>query len=129
MNKKTIIISLVLLIATVSVVYYWVKNKQTNTSINNQEVNPTITANEVVNTNTTDTFSFGVQGDSHPEREGKMFSSELYKTNLRNVVNAKPNFYLLMGDDFSIEKLISSNNRSQQSYDQVYLNQNNISMC
>ena len=123
MNKKTIIISLVLLIATVSVVYYWVKNKQTNTSINNQEVNPTITANEVVNTNTTDTFSFGVQGDSHPEREGKMFSSELYKTNLRNVVNAKPNFYLLMGDDFSIEKLISSNNRSQQSYDQVYLNQ------
>ena len=83
MNKKTIIISLVLLIATVSVVYYWVKNKQTNTSINNQEVNPTITANEVVNTNTTDTFSFGVQGDSHPEREGKMFSSELYKTNLR----------------------------------------------
>lgn len=123
MNKKTIIISLALLIATVSVLYFWVKNKQTNSSIKSQTVSPTTTPKEILNTNTTNTFSFGVQGDSHPEREGKMFSSELYKANLQNVVNTKPNFYFLMGDDFSIEKLISSTDRRQESYDQVYLNQ------
>jgi len=68
-------------------------------------------------------FSFGVQGDSHPERAGKMFNSELYSTTLENVVKTNPAFYFLMGDDFSIEKLIENKNSTQQTVDEVYLNQ------
>lgn len=46
-------------------------------------------------------FSFGVQGDSHPERAGKMFSADLYRLNLQNVAKANPAFYVMMGDDFT----------------------------
>jgi len=35
--------------------------------------------------NHTTSFSFGVQGDSHPERAGKMFSSALYKQTVDSV--------------------------------------------
>ncbi len=69
------------------------------------------------------TFSFGIQGDSHPEREGKMFSSELYRITMHNVTAASPDLYFTLGDDFSIEKLISSDQVSGATVGQVYLDQ------
>lgn len=69
------------------------------------------------------TFSFGVQGDSHPEREGKMFSPDLYALNMRNAAARQPDFYLALGDDFSIERLIEKGPLSQQSVDEVYRSQ------
>lgn len=69
------------------------------------------------------TFSFGVQGDSHPERAGIMFNSDLYQLTMQNVAKIQPDFYFTLGDDFSIEKLIGKNQASQASVDQVYLNQ------
>ena len=68
-------------------------------------------------------FSFGVQGDSHPERIGKMFNPDLYLLTMQNVAKFQPDFYFTMGDDFSIEKLISKNQVSQKSVDEVYLYQ------
>jgi hypothetical protein len=87
---------------------------------------------EIVNTETTNikddnlsqnAFSFGIQGDSHPERAGKMFNSDLYKTTLQNVAKVNPAFYFLLGDDFSIEKLIENKSYTQQTVDEIYLNQ------
>ncbi len=69
------------------------------------------------------TFSFGIQGDSHPERLGKMFDPSLYLVTMDNVKNSHPDFYLTMGDDFSIEGLIESNRLSQQAVNQVYASQ------
>jgi PKD repeat protein len=69
------------------------------------------------------TFSFGVQGDSHPEREGKMFSPDLYALNMRNVAGGQPDFYIGLGDDFSLDKLIDRNVLTEQNVNAVYLNQ------
>lgn len=49
-------------------------------------------------------FVFEVQGDSHPERR-QQFAPELYAKTLRGVAADHPDFYLLMGDDFSIDTL------------------------
>lgn len=65
-------------------------------------------------------FSFALQGDSHPERPGKMFSAELYSRTMQNVAAGHPDFYLLLGDDFSIERLIERQLLSQGAVDQVY---------
>ena len=51
------------------------------------------------------TFTFGVQGDSHPERNKKTFDSELYRRTLLTVASDLPDFYILMGDDFSVDTL------------------------
>ena len=48
------------------------------------------------------TFSFALQGDSHPERERQMFNSDLYARTLRAVAADHPDFYLTSGDDFKI---------------------------
>lgn len=66
------------------------------------------------------TFTFGVQGDSHPEREGKMYDPALYAQTLRAVAKDAPDFYMLMGDDFSIERLIARDLLSQAAVDQIY---------
>ena len=50
------------------------------------------------------TFIFGIQGDTHPERPW-MSDPDLYARTLLNAASAKPDFYLCMGDDFSVEKL------------------------
>jgi len=47
------------------------------------------------------TFSFVVQGDSHPERAGKMFNADLYVQTLNNIASQKPDFMIMLGDDFS----------------------------
>ena len=55
------------------------------------------------------TFSFGVQGDSHPERYGdKMFHSELYQLTMAEVAKRQPDLYFLLGDDFSSEKMVEN---------------------
>ena len=66
------------------------------------------------------TFTFALQGDSHPEREGKMLSPELYTQTMHSVAKDSPDFYITMGDDFSIERLIERATLSQDSVDQVY---------
>ena len=66
------------------------------------------------------TCVFGVQGDSHPERPGKMYDAELYVQTLRHVAKDAPDFYIALGDDFSIERLIERKMLSQSAVDQVY---------
>ena len=68
-------------------------------------------------------FSFGVQGDSHPERGGTMFNADLYAVNMRNAAARQPDFYVALGDDFSIERLLEQNSLTQEAVDQVYRSQ------
>jgi Calcineurin-like phosphoesterase len=65
-------------------------------------------------------FSFTVQGDTHPERAGKMFNAELYTVAMKNIVAQQPDFHILLGDDFSIDPLIGKNQASQVNIDKVY---------
>lgn len=52
-------------------------------------------------------FSFGVQGDTHPERyNNKMYSDALMALTMAEVRNRQPDFYFMLGDDFSIEKIV-----------------------
>lgn len=70
-----------------------------------------------------ESFVFGVQGDSHPERLGKMYHPDLYVQTMTNVAKDGPDFYFLMGDDFSIERLIERNTLSQAAVDSIYAHQ------
>lgn len=69
------------------------------------------------------TFTFGIQADSHPERDKQMFNSALYAQTMSNVAKDQPDFYITLGDDFSIDPLIEKNQLSQAAVDAVYLNQ------
>jgi hypothetical protein len=69
------------------------------------------------------TFSFGVQGDSHPERPKQMFDATLYVNNLKTAAASGLDFYVMMGDDFSIEKAIDDGTVSQATVDAVYQQQ------
>ena len=69
------------------------------------------------------TFSFGVQGDSHPERVNLMFNAGLYTLNMQNVASRRPDFYLALGDDFSVENILTANTLSQASVDALFANQ------
>lgn len=66
-------------------------------------------------------FSFGVQGDSHPERDGKMFDAEMYRKNAAAASAEDLDFYIMMGDDFSIDKLIQDGTVSQETVNERYL--------
>lgn len=68
-------------------------------------------------------FTFTVQGDSHPERAGRMYDADLYIRALTNVAADKPDFHFMMGDDFSIERLIEQGNKSQNAVNAVYASQ------
>lgn len=72
---------------------------------------------------TESTFSFGVQGDSHPERLGKMFNPECYLQNFKNVAIYKPDFYFMMGDDFNIDRFISTPKETASDIEQTYVRQ------
>lgn len=50
------------------------------------------------------TFTFTVQGDSHPERR-QQFDGQLYERTLRTAAADQPDFHILMGDDFSVDTL------------------------
>jgi len=69
------------------------------------------------------TFTFALQGDSHPERLGKMYSPKLYVQTMRNVEKDRPDFYLTMGDDFSLDRLVNREALQQSSVDRVYAHQ------
>lgn len=49
-------------------------------------------------------FTFGIQGDSHPERRNE-FNSDLYVRTLLTAAADQPDFYLTSGDDFSVDTL------------------------
>ena len=66
------------------------------------------------------TFTFALQGDSHPERAGRMFDASLYRRTMETVAAADPDFYITLGDDFSIEHLISRGSLTQESVNRVY---------
>lgn len=72
-------------------------------------------------------FTFTVQGDSHPERLGRMYDPDLYTRALTNVAADKPDFHFLMGDDFSIERIIESGppqgDRTRDAVNAVYASQ------
>jgi hypothetical protein len=79
------------------------------------------------------TFSFGVQGDSHPERPGpgRMFHTDLYTRTMENVAAAQPDLYFTLGDDFSISNQMydlfqgDKTAMTQATVDAVYQNQRN----
>ena len=52
-----------------------------------------------------------------------MFNSALYFQTMSNVAKDQPDFYISLGDDFSIDPLIEKNQLSQASVDGVYFNQ------
>lgn len=65
------------------------------------------------------TFTFAIQGDSHPERNHQN-DPELYRRALLNAAADQPDFYLTIGDDFSIDTLKTV---TTEAIDQIYLNQ------
>ena len=66
------------------------------------------------------TFTFDIQGDSHPERLGKQFDPALYTRTLQSAASDKPDFYICIGDDFSVDTLKTVN---AQTVSQGYINQ------
>ncbi len=51
------------------------------------------------------TFTFCLQGDSHPERDKTAFNSALYTRTLTTAAADKPDFFICSGDDFSVDTL------------------------
>jgi hypothetical protein len=51
------------------------------------------------------TFTFAIQGDSHPERINKQFDAALYTRTLLSAATGQPDFYIAIGDDFSVDSL------------------------
>jgi len=68
-------------------------------------------------------FTFALQGDSHPERLGNMYDPDLYRRTLTNVESDRPDFYVTMGDDFSVDPMIGRGQLTQQNVDQLYIDQ------
>ena len=50
-------------------------------------------------------FTFCIQGDSHPEREKTQFDAGLYARTLQTAAADRPDFHLCIGDDFSVDTL------------------------
>ncbi len=51
------------------------------------------------------TFTFCMHGDTHPERAGLMFNADLYTNTLTLAAADHPDFYVLIGDDFSVDSI------------------------
>jgi hypothetical protein len=66
------------------------------------------------------TFTFDIQGDSHPERVKKQFDANLYTKTLLSATADQPDFYMTIGDDFSVDAL---KNVNQQTVTAQYVNQ------
>ncbi|TDK66372.1 metallophosphoesterase family protein [Sapientia aquatica] len=62
-------------------------------------------------------FIFEMQGDSHPERP-QQFDPSLYAQTLRAAAADEPDFYITLGDDFSVDTLKEINS---QTVEQRYL--------
>jgi hypothetical protein len=50
-------------------------------------------------------FRFAAQGDSHPERAGRQFTAADYEHTLRRAAASDLDFYVAIGDDFSVDTL------------------------
>ena len=104
-----------------STVYYRVKYRPTSSSAwsyGKQQIFRTAR-------NAGSTFSFTVQGDTHPERVGKMFNSDLYFVTMANIASQRPDFHILMGDDFSIDPIIGKGQATAANVDKVYATHRN----
>jgi hypothetical protein len=66
------------------------------------------------------TFTFDIQGDSHPERVKKQFDANLYTRTLQSAAADQPDFYMTIGDDFSVDALKDVNS---QTVTAQYINQ------
>jgi len=66
------------------------------------------------------TFTFDIQGDSHPERTKNQFNSDLYLKTLLSAAADQPDFYITMGDDFSVDSLKTVNS---DTVTELYINQ------
>ena len=97
-------------------VYYRIKYKASGSTSFTYSKQFSFTTQRKVNEN----FSFTVQGDTHPERAGKMFNSDLYKVTMANIAAQQPDFHILMGDDFSIDPLISKGQATQSNVEKIY---------
>lgn len=65
-------------------------------------------------------FTFIVQGDSHPERVPKMNVPSLYERTLLTAAGLKPDFFICLGDDFSVDTL---RERTKETVEGVYTKQ------
>jgi hypothetical protein len=65
-------------------------------------------------------FVFGIQADSHPERTKTMFDAALYAITLASAAADQPDFYISLGDDFSVDTLKSV---TADTVAQLYLDQ------
>lgn len=68
-------------------------------------------------------FTFGVQGDSHPERLNRMYHPDLYRRTMANVRRDQPDFYITLGDDFNVDQLYNRNDLSARTVEALYANQ------
>jgi hypothetical protein len=50
-------------------------------------------------------FTFTIQGDSHPERTNSQFDAALYTRTLLTAAADRPDFHVASGDDFSVDTL------------------------
>jgi hypothetical protein len=66
------------------------------------------------------TFTFDIQGDSHPERTKNQFDPDLYTKTLLSAAADLPDFYMTIGDDFSVDTLKEV---TPQTVAQLYINQ------
>jgi len=57
------------------------------------------------------TFTFTIQGDSHPERP-QSSHPELYARTLQTAAADGPDFHICIGDDFSVEKIPTTSSES-----------------
>jgi len=65
-------------------------------------------------------FIFFIQGDSHPERVPKMNIPSLYERTLLTAKAQKPDLFICLGDDFSVDTL---RERTKQTVEGVYTKQ------
>jgi phosphodiesterase/alkaline phosphatase D-like protein len=66
------------------------------------------------------TFTFDIQGDSHPERIKNQFNPDLYTRTLLSAAADQPDFYMTIGDDFSVDSLRDVNIETVTA---LYINQ------
>ena len=66
------------------------------------------------------TFTFTLQGDSHPERVNNQFDPGLYTRTLQGAASDTPDFHFTIGDDFSVDALKSVTPETVRA---LYLNQ------
>ncbi|MBK7450046.1 MAG: metallophosphoesterase [Anaerolineales bacterium] len=66
------------------------------------------------------TFTFAIQGDSHPERTKNQFDPNLYTKTLLSAASIQPDFYMTIGDDFSVDTLKDANAETVRT---LYINQ------